>query len=171
MNPVPALGGQNTRRLVQAAVLLWVCVALGCVSQNETRKPIKPPPELQPNLITIATYPLIDNDNNAYPDTIPIVVYLWDNPYPLPMWADGDMRFELRDPEQRLIAEWEVPLEVLETSRRRDQVGASHVLTLDIREATTDVLPLTNARLSAVYVGRDGAVAKTARPLGIQIGS
>jgi hypothetical protein len=144
---------------------------MGCVAEGPTRKPIQRPAELQPNLVTIATYPLIDNDNNAYPDTIPIVVYLWDNRYPLPMWGNGDMRFELRDAEERLIAEWEVPFEAMESSRRRDQVGASHVFTLDIRDATTDVLPLTNARLSAVYIGKDGVAAKTARPLGIQIGS
>ena len=160
-----------SRRCALASTLLAVLVAVGCVAEGEQRKPIAVPPELQPNLITIATYPLLDNDNNAYPDTIPIVFYLWDNPYPLPMWGDGDMRFELRDAEQRLLAEWDVPASVLESCRRRDQVGASHVLTLDIRDAMTDVLPLTKARLSASYVGRDGAVATTKRPLDIQIGA
>jgi len=154
--------------------VLWAAMMMavgGCVAEGEQRKPIAVPKDLQPNLITIATYPLLDNDNNGYPDTVPIVFYLWDNPYPLPMWSDGDMRFELRDAEQRLIAEWDVPALVLESSRRRDQVGASHVLTLDIREATSDVLPLTKVRLSAFFVGKDGVVAKTARPLDIQIGA
>lgn len=159
------------RKCVLAPVLLAAVLAVGCVAEGQKRKPIAVPDDLQPNLVTIATYPLLDNDNNAYPDTIPIVFYLWDNPYPLPMWGDGDMRFELRDSEQRLIAEWDVPASVLESSRRRDQVGASHVLTLDIRDATTDVLPATKARLSAFFLGKDGAVAKTTRPLDIQIGA
>ncbi len=151
--------------------VLVVLAVSGCVSDGPQHKRIRAPVDLRTDLVTVATYPLIDNDNNGYPDTIPIVVYLWDKRYPLPMWGEGGMRFELRDAEQRLIAEWDVPQEVLVSSRRRDQVGASHVLTLDIREATTDVLPLTNARLSAEYAGEDGTVANTARPLSIQIGS
>ena len=158
-------------RYIRLVPVLAAFAASGCVSGSAQREPIRPPADLRTDLVTVATYPLIDNDNNGYPDTIPIVIYLWDNRYPLPMWGEGGMRFELRDAEQRLIAEWDVPPELLATSRRRDQVGASHVLTLDIRDATTDVLPLTNARLSAEYTGQDGTVAKTARPLGIQIGS
>ncbi len=157
-------------RYMRLVPVLAALALSGCVAEGPRRKPIRPPADLRTDLVTVATYPLIDNDNNGYPDTIPIVVYLWDNRYPLPMWGEGGLRFELRDAEQRLIAEWDVPQELLASSRRRDQVGASHVLTLDIRDATTDVLPLTNARLSAEYTGQDGTVAKTARPLGIQIG-
>lgn len=158
------------RMFTRLVPVLGVLAMGGCVSDGPQHKPIRPPADLRPDLVTVATYPLIDNDNNEYPDTIPIVVYLWDNRYPLPMWGEGGMHFELRDADQQLIAAWDVPNELLTTSRRRDQVGASHVLTLDIRDATTDVLPLTNARLSAEYTGADGSVARTARPLGIQIG-
>jgi hypothetical protein len=121
--------------------------------------------------MVIAAYPLLDDDNNGYPDTIPVVVYLWDDRYPLPMWADGAITFRLVDAQEQLIAEWEVPADVVLASRRRDQVGAAHQMTLDIRDATSDVRPQTNARLSGEFVGADGQTAKCGRPLGIQIGS
>lgn len=162
---------QFVQRSVMSFVAALGLLVSGCVSDEPQRRPMSEPADLRADLVTIATYPLIDNDNNTYPDTIPIVVYLWDNRYPLPMWAEGTMHFVLEDEQNRVIAEWDVPTDVLITSRRRDQVGASHVLTLDIRDATTDVLPATNVRLSARYVGDDGKVARTARPLGLQIGA
>ena len=82
-----SLGLTNCRNCVLVPVLLAAVIAVGCVAEGQNRKPIAVPNDLQPNLVTIATYPLLDNDNNAYPDTIPIVFYLWDNPYPLPKSA------------------------------------------------------------------------------------
>ena len=143
----------------------------GCVSDRAERPALRPPEDLRPNTLVIASHPLLDDDNNGYPDTIPIVVYIWDDRYPLPFWEDGIMRFRLTDREKNVIAEWEVPADVVRSSRRRDQVGATHQMTLDIREATSDVRPLTNARLTGEFVGDDGTVADCGRPLGIQIGA
>ena len=152
--------------------VLSACVGLaGCVADEPTRPQLKPPADLRPDLLMIAVYPLLDDDNNGYPDTIPMVVYLWDDRYPLPLWADGSIHFSLTSETGQTIAEWDVPADVVAASRRRDQVGAAHHMTLDIRDATSDVLPLTNARLSGEFIGTDGTRAETKRFLGIQIGS
>jgi hypothetical protein len=171
---MPAMPRQSRRlrpRFTPAAAAVAACLLGACVAEKKSPPPVRPPAELRPDSLAIAAYPLLDDDANGYPDTLPLVVYIWDNRYPLPMWAEGTMHFELRDEDDRLIAEWDVPAEVVAASRRRDQVGAAHAFTLDIREATTDVRPLTNARLSGAFIGEDGATAKTARPLGIQIGA
>jgi len=143
----------------------------GCVADGgPKRTPPKPPKNLQVQLVTVAVHELLDTDANGYPDTLPLIVYFWDNRYPLPMWANGSLHFTLTGENGKVIAEWEVPDEIVAASRRRDQVGAVHVLTLDIRQATTDELPLTKAVLSAVFTPDVGPVATTARPLGVQIG-
>jgi len=152
------------------AILL---AAAGCVADGEARRPPRAPSDVRPQTITIAAQMMLDEDNNGYPDTIPVVVYFWDSPdrYPLPLWDDGVLRFRLHDEHNRLIAEWEVPPEVVVASRRRDQVGAVHYLTLDIREATTDALPATKAMLSAEFMAEEGHTATTARPLVVKIGA
>jgi len=144
-------------RLCALALLLGtaLCVA-GCVADKPAIREVRAPADLRPDQLVIALYPLLDDDNNGYPDTIPIVVYLWDERYPLPLWANGTIHFQLEDDENQLIAEWEVPADVVVSSRRRDQVGAAHQMTLDIRDATTDVGPVTNAGLSGVFVGEGG---------------
>ncbi len=159
------------RGCVPALFLGTVLGLAGCVADKPERRDTRAPADLRPDQLVIAVYPLLDDDNNGYPDTIPVVVYLWDDRYPLPLWADGMIHFQLVDEDKRVIAEWDVPQDVVTSSRRRDQVGAAHQMTLDIRDATTDVRPLTNARLSGVFVGEDGARAESGRPLGIQIGS
>jgi hypothetical protein len=151
-------------------VLAALTLVVGCVSNTPPKQEVRAPADLRPDLLMIAVYPLIDDDNNGYPDTIPLVVYLWDERYPLPLWADGSIHFTLTGREERVIAEWEVPADIVSSSRRRDQVGAAHHMTLDIRDATNDVRPLTNARISGVFLGTDGTRAATKRPLGIQIG-
>lgn len=144
----------------------------GCASSEQQRRTAREAPaDLRPQHLIIAAYPLLDYDNNGYPDTIPIVVYLWDDRHPLPVWADGSMRFTLADENNEVIAEWAVPADVVRASRRRDQVGATHQMTLDIREATTDVRPVANAKLSGYFVSDDGEEGHRSRPLGIQIGS
>ncbi len=151
--------------------VLAVCVGLGgCVADEPSRPRLKPPADLRPDLMMIAIYPLLDDDNNGYPDTIPMVVYLWDDRYPLPLWADGSIHFLLTSETGQTIAEWDVPADVVAASRRRDQVGAAHHMTLDIRDATSDVRPLANVLLSGTFVGTDGTQASTKRQLGIQIG-
>lgn len=159
------------RGCLPALLLGAVLGAAGCVADKPERRDTRAPADLRPDQLVIAVYPLLDDDNNGYPDTIPIVVYLWDDRYPLPLWADGMIHFKLVDEDKRVIAEWDVPQDVVISSRRRDQVGAVHQMTLDIRDATTDVRPLTNARLSGVFVAPDGVRAESGRPLGIQIGS
>ncbi|MCC7388224.1 MAG: hypothetical protein IT431_05605 [Phycisphaerales bacterium] len=161
-------------RAQPAPALLAICLIpllCACVSDKPAARPVQAPGDLRPEHMVIAAYPLLDDDNNGYPDTIPVVVYLWDDRYPLPMWADGAITFRLLDDQEQVIAEWEVPADVVLASRRRDQVGAAHQMTLDIRDATSDVRPQTNARLTGEFVGSDGQKAKCGRPLGIQIGS
>jgi hypothetical protein len=145
----------------------------GCVAERESRRPPPAPADLRAQTITIAAQMMLDDDNNGYPDTIPVIVYFWDRPerYPLPLWDEGTLRFMLRDEHDRLIAEWEVPPEIVVASRRRDQVGAVHYLTLDIREATTDALPASKAMLSAEFLGDRAHTAHTARPLVVKIGA
>lgn len=160
----------NTLRALLAS-LAAAMFLFGCVSDKPAHREVRAPADLRPEHLVIAAYPLLDDDNNGYPDTIPIVVYLWDERYPLPIWAEGSIRFRLVDENKHLIAEWEVPADVVRASRRRDQVGAAHQMTLDIRDATSDIRPLTNARLTGAFVGENGVKAESGRPLGIQIGA
>lgn len=164
--------------LLRRIVIVCGCGALllgiyGCVAEQEGRRPPKAPQDVRARSITIAAQMLLDEDNNGYPDTIPVIVYFWDYPerYPLPIWDDGVLVFQLHDEHEHLLAEWEVPPDVVVASRRRDQVGAVHYLTLDIREATTDALPPTKAMLSAHFVGAQGQTAQTVRPLVVKIGA
>lgn len=161
------------RRIVCVLACGLALACPGCVADREGRRPPRAPEDLRVHTITVAAQMLLDEDNNGYPDTIPVIVYFWDRPerYPLPIWDNGVLRFELRDEHDRVIAEWEVPPEVVVASRRRDQVGAVHYMTLDIREATTDALPATKAMLSAEFTADDGHVARTARPLVVKIGA
>jgi len=152
-------------------LLVTVVLLASCVAEKPNRLPVKAPRDLQVRLVTIAVHDLIDNDTNGYPDTLPLIIYFWDNRYPLPIWADGSMHFTLTGESGKVIAQWDVSEDVLKASRRRDQVGPVHVLTLDIRQATTDELPLTKASLSAVFTPSNGGpVGKTARPMAVRIG-
>lgn len=162
--PIPRLS-------TAGAAILALCTSLGCVSDRTSQKPPPPPSDLQPRLVTLALHNLLDEDRNGYPDTLPVAFYLWDDRYPLPMWHEGEIRFTLEDESGVVFAEWDVPEQVVVAARRRDQVGAVHVLTLDIRQATTDVLPPTVATLGAEFLATDGQRASTMRPLVVRLGS
>lgn len=162
------------RRIIFMLGCATVALALGgCVAEGQRRQTPRAPEDVRTHSITVAAQMLLDEDNNGYPDTIPVIVYFWDHPerYPLPIWDEGVLLFQLQDEFGRLLAEWEVPPEVVIASRRRDQVGPVHYLTLDIREATTDALPATKAMLTARFTATDdGHLAHTARPLVVKIG-
>ncbi len=162
---------QITRTITPAAALIAALGLGGCVADKPAARPIQPPEQLRPDLIVIGVQPLLDDDNNGYPDTIPLIVYIWDERYPLPLWVDGSMHFEMLDESGGRMAEWEVPAEVVQASRRRDQVGAVHHMVLDIRDAISDVIPLTNVRLRGDFSGAQGEAASTKRPIGFQVGS
>lgn len=162
------------RRLLQMIACVALLAAPACVAENAARRPPRQPSDLRVQTVTVATPPtLLDEDNNGYPDTIPVIVYLWDSPdrYPLPIWDDGALRFELRDDQGNLLAEWVVPPDVVAASRTRGQVGPVHLLSLDIRDATTDARPETKAMLSAQFLSEDGSIAQTTRPLVVRIGA
>jgi hypothetical protein len=88
---------QITRTITPAAALIAALGLGGCVADKPAARPIQPPEQLRPDLIVIGVQPLLDDDNNGYPDTIPLIVYIWDERYPLPLWVDGSMHFEMLD--------------------------------------------------------------------------
>ncbi|MBK7406064.1 MAG: hypothetical protein IPJ41_16000 [Phycisphaerales bacterium] len=151
--------------------LLSAPLLAGCVAEQTHKRPPSPPSQARISLVTITLHAILDEDHNGYPDTLNVIVYLWDDRYPLPLWADGSMTFELRNPADEPIAEWEVPAEVLRATKRRDQVGAAHVLSLDLRQATTDQLPAETGMLTGRFVpSGHGEPATTIEPLAIRIG-
>lgn len=158
-------------RIVAASALVGVALCVGgCVVDEPSRPAIHKPEDLRPDLMVIGIQPLIDDDNNGYPDTIPLIIYLWDERYPLPLWVDGSMHFEMVDEAGKLLAEWDVPEDVVKASRSRDQVGAVHHMVLDLRDAMSDEVPVTNVRLRGQFIDDKGEKADTKRPIGFQIG-
>lgn len=162
---------QFRRRMVLPVLPLLCTLLAGCVAEQQRKRPPHPPTTERISLVTITLHAILDEDHNGYPDTLNIIVYLWDDRYPLPLWSDGSVVFELRNQAQEPIAEWEVPAEVLRTTRRRDQVGAAHVLSLDLRQATTDQLPAQTGLLAGRFLpSAPGDPASTIEPLAVRIG-
>lgn len=164
----------TSARRVGRFALVWcglgVLMLGACVAEQKTRPP-RAPGDLRASFLTVAVEPLGDADLNGYPDTIPVTIYIWDERYPIPIWADGGITFELHSGDE-VLASWQVPIEVVESARRRTQVGPAHLLTLDMRTAMADVRPASVATLSAVFApSAPSEPASTVRPMAIRIGN
>lgn len=157
----------------------------GCettVTQASGGRPLPPDPKQPPPALTnvppnamavmlVGPKPM-DTNGNGFPDLITVEAYLFAEPYPTPMWADGAFVFELYplgmagQPESKPIATWRIEGDALLASRTQSLAGRSYRLNLSLLERGTDVLPVSAVDLTSAFVPAGGA--PVVRALGVR---
>lgn len=179
-------------RIIIASLLLAVgaLALLGCQTtavRTSDGRPMPPEPRPAPRTpqdaipnamaMRVGAKPL-DTNNNGFPDLIEVESFLFAQPHPTPMYADGTFVFELFLRGQAMaenatpIARWEFAGDDLQRSRvLSDLFGPSYRFNLSLFEVGGDEFPLTGADLTGRFELGDGAdVVRSRGVRSIQIG-
>jgi len=121
----PRWGGRGIVRLVAVACSVAVLLAGGCVtetreappkiSRSKPTRPVKPA-GIRPEQMMLSAGVATDTDGNAYPDLVPVVVYLFgdSNRYALPLRERGVFEFRLIGSVSGPLGRWVFPEEEVE---------------------------------------------------------
>ena len=162
----------NLARYIQRCFAGLVVVALpaGCVTEyEEGQTPLAPQPAAIPSqpssLIVnrIAFHPTLyarDMNGNGKGDRFDATIYLWSEPYPFPIHADGSLTLSLyrvgdySDPEALPLRQWVFDAEDLQAARAKALPGPCYYLQvslLDEDQRTGDSLGVGTVDLVARY--------------------
>jgi hypothetical protein len=182
----------NPPRIIVTSLLpvIAACALSGCQTtavHTSDGRPMPPDPRPAPRTPTdavpnamamrVGAKPL-DTNNNGFPDLIEVESFLFAEPHPTPMFADGTFVFELFLRGQALsddatpIARWVFTGKDLQRSRvLSDLFGPSYRFNLSLFEVGGDEFPLTGADLTGRFEPGDGGDAVRCRGVrSIQIG-
>jgi hypothetical protein len=112
-----------TRRPARAApglILACMLLAPGCVTQTRPSPPERDRPKVkrparpgnvEPEQMMLSAGVMQDNDGNGFPDTIPVVIYLFGDSdrYALPIEEEGSFEFILTAPDGDRLGRWVFP--------------------------------------------------------------
>lgn len=163
----------NRRASLVRAILLSLMSATllsGCVTEYEQgQTPLSPQPAeipTQPQSLEvnrIAFHPTLyarDMNGNGMGDRFDATVYLWSEPYPFPIHADGTLTISLyrvgtySNPDEQPLREWRFSAEDLKGARAKALPGPCYYLEvslLDENHRTGDQLSAESADLVARF--------------------
>jgi hypothetical protein len=140
---------------------------------TQGRPEARPAPNAPPQQVAPAIFQALDTDRNGRTDSLIVFAYLFPaaDVSALPVWAEGEFRFNLTGQDSRPIAQWTFPADQVKARRDSDIIGPTHSFTLDIRAAAgRDDFPPQNAALSATFIRTDGVAISSAEALGVPLG-
>ncbi len=139
--------------------------------ESRTVKPA-PPGTRASQMLLVAGVPN-DADANGYPDTVPVVVYLFApaNVHPLPLRERGEFRFQLRDQDGRDLGEWSFSPDFSEGAAQSLPPGEGYVFGLRLAPGR-DRLRNQPTSLTAQFVSsRDGRIISSSGSASVRMGA
>lgn len=149
-------------RLIAAACCLGAIVSItGCVTETSAvaperehraaRRPVQPS-GIKPVQMMLSAGVASDTDGNNFPDTIPVVVYLFGDTrrYALPIKAKGTFEFFLEGLDGARLGHWVFPPEETAKALGGSEAGANYrfMLRMDPRR---ERMPSRPASLRAIF--------------------
>lgn len=159
-----------------AGVLLAACAPATRVDgtgpgERSVERPRAAVSDLEPVQMLMSRGTPTDSDGNGFPDTIPVVVYLFPDAREsdLPIWSMGAFRFEISSADGRPVGRWEFGDALAERARVRLAPGPGYSFFLRLGPGE-DRLPPINAELRASFVHESGRVLDTSGAATLRLG-
>lgn len=135
---------------------------------------VRPPPAgtRVSQMLLVAGVPN-DADANGYPDTVPVVVYLFApaDVHPLPLRERGEFRFRLRDQAGRDLGEWSFSPDFSEEAAQSLPPGEGYVFGLRLPRGQ-DRLRNQPTSLTAQFISaRDGRTISSSGSASVRMGA
>lgn len=121
------------------------------ISHSRPSKPVKPA-GIRPEQMMLSAGVATDTDGNAYPDLVPVVVYLFgdSNRYALPLEERGVFEFRLIGSESGPLGRWVFPEQEVERAIGDSAAGKCYRFGLKMADGR-DVIEGQTASLRAVF--------------------
>ena len=176
MNHSPSLLRLALLAVLLMTMQLYLLSVGGCMVVDQTRNPKPLPPQPKALVaVLVEAYPSlpIDTDRNGYVDTIDVTAYLFADlrRHPAPLWIEGRFVFRMTDPDDNLLAEWELSEEETAKGRRVFTVGRGHWFRLNMLDVGTDHTNARSAAISCKFIPRTGKVVEMARRTSFRLGA
>ena len=99
-----------------------------------------------------------DVDNNGFVDTFPVSVFLFPRPdqFELPIYADGSMRIELIDRDERVLYLWLFDRQEVARARITPMTGPGHKFQLSLLDSGTDRTRPMRAQRRVTFIPIEG---------------
>jgi len=182
----PAAAHSTARSTVGAVAALSLTVALGAgcqttITDSSGRRVSRPEPtRVGPapagtrarQMMLVAGVPN-DSDGNGFPDTVPVVVYLFApvDEYPLPLIEPGEFRFELTDRSGERVGLWSFSEALTANSAQELPPGSGYVFGLRMAPGV-DRRRNEPAALTAVFTASsDGRTVTSSGSATVRIGA
>ncbi len=157
-----------------AALLMGVGLGAGlggCVveEKHKSNLPEKQPEWVRPARLLVAMQLPEDTDANGYMDTVPMIVYLFDDRYPLAISSAGTFSFKLKTTAGHEIGVWTIDAKQAAASVRKMKPGPGYQFRLDVRQFGPDKRDSGTVDLTAEFkpeVGNPVTGSATAFRLG-----
>lgn len=136
----------------------------GCVARDTNR--LGPPPRMPTiDQIVVSVTPATDGDADGQLDTVRVSVHMFDDVYPAPISARGELIFELVEQgEGRQLYRWSFDADDVSAARQRVQAGVVHWFTLRLDPAVASWTGgVTDLRVRFVGEGSSRAIARVHR--------
>lgn len=142
------------------------------ISRPKVSRPAKPA-GVRPEQMMLSAGVATDADGNTFPDTIPVVIYLFGDTsrYALPLHADGEFEFEVVGTQEGRIGRWIFPAEEVVRAAGDSAAGVCYRFGLRLGSGR-DVIEGQTAGIRAVFT--DSETGRRIESLGavtIRLGS
>lgn len=165
-------------------------VLSGCVkttSSNDGRAPTPPPVappstpgEAPANAVVLITRPAVDTNGNLWRDRIDLTVYLFAQPFPTPVFREGELEFLIypmgrsgtQQSPGKPLRTWRFDAAMLNAMRGMSLPGPCYNLSISLlADGGTDKLPLDAVDLAACFRAPGEAPVWTQALTTVQLGT
>lgn len=141
-------------------------------SANPRRIP-PPPASARPQQMMLVAGVPNDADGNGYPDTIPVVIYLFApvDVHPLPLIEPGEFGFELTDRNGKRLGEWRFDRDGTEAAAQDLPPGRGYVFGLRLAPGIDRIQNQPAALTARFTSARDGRVIASSGSATVRVGA
>jgi hypothetical protein len=137
---------------------------LGCVSAEPKPQVPDAPKDIRITTLWLATTLPQDSDSNGYSDLFEISMYLFAEPYPIPVLRPGKLNFKLVLADGTVVTEWNLDEAGVAAASTRLSVGPGYIFKLNLLDRTSDKLPRQQAEIVGTFTAADGTVVHQRSP-------
>jgi hypothetical protein len=154
------------RRSPSFTPLLAVCALLtplaACVSADDKPAHNSPQRPADSKLTTmwLATTLPQDTDGNGYVDLFDISMYLFAEPYPIPVQQPGSLNFKLVNVQGKTLCEWNLDPAAVAAGSATLPAGPGYLFRLNLLDHASDTLPRQQAEILGTFTSPDGSVIR-----------
>ena len=147
-------------------------VLANCTTSGPSRPQLSQPPRnLEPHRVILGLIGSVaDTDNNRYPDSIAVMVFIYGN-HAVPITPLGTFTFRLLKDDNEEVVRWEISEESAQAAvSNRNLAGPAFTFRLDIRDHISDRMEPVSLRLAATFSPTGGKPLHAVGPGFVQFG-